>query len=141
MTREDARMVGRFASCGRDAVNIVQMCAGLAQMENRTDIRTEDVEWVVYSGHYAARPDQHADTRNRVGVVHGLAIVGSYQGATMEIEAVAQPGCGRLTITGNRGGGGAGCGRTPHQAQIHGRQLAGKRHDAAKRHGLSYPRL
>ena len=100
MTREDARMVGRFASCGRDAVNIVQMCAGLAQMEDRTDIRTEDVEWVVYSGHYAARPDQHADTRNRVGVVHGLAIVGSYQGATMEIEAVAQPGCGRLTITG-----------------------------------------
>ena len=38
MTREDARMVGRFASCGRDAVNIVQMCAGLAQMEDRTDI-------------------------------------------------------------------------------------------------------
>ena len=100
MTREDARMVGRFAACGRDAVNIVQMCAGLAQMEERTDIHTEDVEWVVYSGHYAARPDQHADTRNRVGVVHGLAIVGSHQGATMEIEAVAQPGCGRLTITG-----------------------------------------
>ena len=100
MTREDAEMVGRFASCGRDAVNIVQMCAGLAQLENRTDIRTADVEWVVYSGHYAARPEQKADTEHRVGVVHGLAIVGSHQGATMEIEAVAQPGSGQLTITG-----------------------------------------
>ncbi len=100
MTHEDAEMVGRFATCGRDAVNIVQMCAGLAQMENRTQITTADVEWVIYSGHYAARPDQRADTENRVGVVHGLAIIGSHQGATMEIEAVAQPGSGRLTITG-----------------------------------------
>lgn len=100
MKPEDAEMVGRFASCGRDAVNIVQMCAGLAQMEERTEILTADVEWVIYSGHYAARPEQKADTESRVGVVHGLAIVGSHQGTTMEIEAVAQPGCGRLTITG-----------------------------------------
>ncbi len=100
MSREDAQMVGRFATCGRDAVNIVQMCAGLAQLEERTEITTRDVEWVVYSGHYAARPDQKADTSNRVGVVHGLAIVGSHQGATMEIEAVAQRGNGRLHITG-----------------------------------------
>lgn len=100
MTHEDAQTIGRFASCGRDAVNIVQMCAGLAQLENRTEITTADVEWVIYSGHYAARPDQRADTENRVGVVHGLAIIGSHQGATMEIEAVAQPGDGRLTITG-----------------------------------------
>lgn len=100
MSESDAEMIGRFATCGRDAVNIVQMCAGLAQMEKRTEIKTEDVEWVIYSGHYAARPEQKADTENRVGVVHGLAIVGSHQGATMEIEAVAQPGCGKLTITG-----------------------------------------
>lgn len=100
MKRKDAEMVGQFATCGRDAVNIVQMCAGLAQLENRTEIFTRDVEWVIYSGHYAARPDQRANTENRVGVVHGLAIVGSHQGATMEIEAVAQPGSGRITITG-----------------------------------------
>lgn len=100
LSHEDAELVGRFAACGRDAVNIVQMCAGLAQMDERTEIRTEDVEWVIYSGHYAARPEQRADTQNRVGVVHGLAIVGSYQGATMEIEAVAQRGSGKLVITG-----------------------------------------
>jgi len=100
MKHEDAETIGRFASCGRDAVNIVQMCAGLAQLEERTAITTADVEWVIYSGHYPARPEQKADTNSRVGVVHGLAIIGSHQGATMEIEAVAQPGTGKLTITG-----------------------------------------
>lgn len=100
MKHEDAETIGRFASCGRDAVNIVQMCAGLAQLEERTEITTADVEWVIYSGHYPARPEQKADTNSRVGVVHGLAIIGSHQGATMEIEAVAQPGTGKLTITG-----------------------------------------
>ena len=50
MSHDDAELIGRFASCGRDAVNIVQMCAGLAQMDERMEICTEDVEWVIYSG-------------------------------------------------------------------------------------------
>ena len=100
LTHEDADMIGQFATCGRDAVNIVQMCAGLAQLEDRTEILKKDVEWVIYSGHYAARPKKKADTVSRIGVVHGLAIVGSHEGTTMEIEAVAQAGNGKLTITG-----------------------------------------
>lgn len=100
LSMENAQLIGRYASCGRDAVNIVQMCAGLAQIEERTDIRKEDVEWVVYSGHYPARPSQEADINNRIGVVHGLAVYGSHQGATMEVEVVAQPGKGKITITG-----------------------------------------
>lgn len=100
LSEEDAMCVGRYAACGRDAVNIIQMCAGLAQMESRKSITKEDVEWVVHSGHYAARPEQKADTTSRIGVVHGLAVMGSHQGATMELEAVAQKGRGRLIITG-----------------------------------------
>ena len=100
MSEADAELIGRYAACGRDAVNIVQMCAGLAQLEERTTIDTRDVEWVVYSGHYPARPEQRADTVSRVGVVHGLAVCGMNQGATMEIEAVARRGSGRVTITG-----------------------------------------
>jgi len=100
MNPEEAETVGRFAACGRDAVNIVQMCAGLAQMENRRNITREDVEWVIYSGHYSARPEQKADTCNRVGVVHGLAVIGTTQGATLEVEAVARKGKGNLYITG-----------------------------------------
>jgi len=100
LKEEDAATIGRYASCGREAVNIVQMCAGLAQMEGRTDITAADVSWVVTSGHYAARPPQQADTNSRVGFIHGLAVVGSSQGAMLDIEAVAVPGTGQVKVTG-----------------------------------------
>ena len=96
----DAATIGRYAECGRDAVNIVQMAAGLAQMESRTEITADDVAWVVQSGHYAPRPAQTADQASRVGCVHGLAVVGSQQGALLDIEAVVTPGEGRVTVTG-----------------------------------------
>ena len=100
LSAEDAATIGRYAACGREAVNIVQMCAGLAQMDSRTDITTEDVSWVVTSGHYAVRPSQQADTVSRVGWIHGLAVVGSHQGMLLEIEAVATSGTGQITVTG-----------------------------------------
>lgn len=100
LSEEQARTIGRYADCGREAVNIVQMCAGLAQMEGRTDITAADVSWVVTSGHYAARPAQKADTASRVGFIHGLAVVGSHQGALLDIEAVAAPGTGQVRVTG-----------------------------------------
>ncbi len=96
---EDAATIGRYASCGREAVNIVQMCAGLAQMEGRTDITPADVSWVVTSGHYPARPSQRADTASRVGFVHGLAVSGS-TGAVMDIEAIVTQGTGQVHVTG-----------------------------------------
>lgn len=99
MERAEAETVGRYASCGRDAVNIVQMCAGLAQLEDRTNITREDVQWVVQSGHYAVRPPQSADTSACVGAIHGLAVYGAHQGAVMEIEAVSLPGSGEVTVT------------------------------------------
>ncbi len=100
MAQEEAVTIGRYASCGRDAVNIVQMCAGLAQLEERKAITPADVSWVIQSGHYAVRPSQQADTSPRVGAVHGLAVYGSHQGAVMEIEAVSTPGNGTVTVTG-----------------------------------------
>ena len=100
MAKDEAELVGRYAACGRDAVNIVQMCAGLAQLEDRAVITREDVQWVVQSGHYAARPPQNAETASRVGMVHGLAVFGAHQGAVMEIEAVSVPGTGQVTVTG-----------------------------------------
>ncbi len=100
MDETEAETIGRYASCGRDAVNIVQMCAGLAQLEERKRITAADVSWVVQSGHYAVRPDQRADLTPRVGMIHGLAVYGSHQGAVMEIEAVSTPGTGEVTVTG-----------------------------------------
>lgn len=100
MSRDTARLVGRFAACGRDAVNMVQMASGLAQLEDRQEITRQDVEWVVESGHYPERPPLLAALENRVGAVHGLAVHGSHQGAVMEIEATAGKGSGRIRITG-----------------------------------------
>ncbi len=100
MTRETARLTGRFAACGRDAVNMVQMASGVAQLEGRKAIERADMEWVIESGHYPERPEQAAAQENRIGAVHGLAVQGSHQGAVMEIEAVAGKGSGRVRITG-----------------------------------------
>ena len=100
MAQPEAQTIGRYASCGREAVNIVQMAAGLAQLEGRREITAEDVCWVVQSGHYAVRPAQQADTVSRVGCIHGLAVYGSHQGALLDIEAVVTPGEGRVTVTG-----------------------------------------
>lgn len=83
MAKQEAETIGRYAACGRDAVNIVQMCAGLAQMDERTMILPEDVAWVVQSGHYTIHAQQKADVSNRVGVVHGLAVYGENQGALL----------------------------------------------------------
>ena len=100
MKPETARLCGRFAMCGRDAVNMVQMAAGLAQMEKRPSIENADMEFVIQSGHYAARPDQLASQENRIGAVHGLGVYGAHQGAVMEIEAVCVPGSGQVRVTG-----------------------------------------
>ena len=100
MAQEEAETIGRYAACGRDAVNIVQMCAGLAQLEERREITAADVSWVVQSGHYAAGPSQQADLTARVGAIHGLAVFGSHQGALLDIEAVSTPGTGEVIVTG-----------------------------------------
>jgi len=100
MTPAVARLCGRYAACGRDAVNMVQMAAGLAQMEERKEIVREDMDFVIRSGHYPARPEQLAPQENRIGAVHGLGIYGAHQGAVLEIEAVVVPGSGQLLVNG-----------------------------------------
>ena len=100
MSRETAKLAGRFAACGRDAVNMVQMASGVAQLDGRKAIERVDMEWVIESGHYPERPEQAAAQENRVGTIHGLAVQGAHQGAVMEIEAVAGPGSGRVRVTG-----------------------------------------
>ncbi|MBR5232021.1 MAG: ATP-dependent protease LonB [Clostridia bacterium] len=100
MEKETAAFCSRYAACGRDAINMVQMAAGLAQMDKRDGIDLRDMEWVVQSGHYPAKPEQIAPQENRVGAVHGLAVYGSHQGAVMEIEASVVPGMGRVLVTG-----------------------------------------
>ncbi|WP_207907617.1 ATP-dependent protease LonB [Effusibacillus lacus] len=97
-------VIKRYASNGREAVNVVQISAGLALSERRNVIRAEDVEWVINSSQISPRPEKKIPAQPQVGFVNGLAVYGPNMGMLLEVEVTAQPakdsGGGRLTITG-----------------------------------------
>ncbi|SHM26318.1 Lon-like ATP-dependent protease [Caldanaerovirga acetigignens] len=95
--------IKKYATNGREAVNILQMAAGLAQIEKRKKIEAKDVEWVVNSGQYSPRPEKRVHSCPQVGCANGLAVYGPNMGTLIEIEAIAIPvekGKGKLTVTG-----------------------------------------
>ncbi len=97
-------IVKRYATNGRDAVNMVQLAAGVAQTEGKTEIDSAIVEWVASSGHYVPRPDKKIPPESQIGVVNGLAVYGPDLGVLTELEVTAQPvvasGTGQLLVTG-----------------------------------------
>lgn len=93
----------RYAQNGREAVNMVQIAAGIVLTDGRQRITREDVEWVVNSGQYAPRPERRVPDAPQVGCVNGLAVTGPNQGLLIEVEACAtptEPGKGRIIVTG-----------------------------------------
>jgi Lon-like ATP-dependent protease len=89
---EDAvQVVSKYATNGREAVNIVQIAAGLAQTQGRKNITKEDVEWVVNSGQYSPRPEKRVPPTPQVGLVNGLAVYGPNMGMLMELEVSVLP--------------------------------------------------
>lgn len=95
--------IKRYATNGREAVNIIQMAAGLATRENRKRIEARDVEWVINSGQYAPRPEKKVNPKPQVGLANGLAVYGPNMGILLEIEATAieaEKGQGSLLVTG-----------------------------------------
>ncbi|WP_238162437.1 ATP-dependent protease LonB [Cohnella sp. AR92] len=100
---EAVEVVKHYATNGREAVNIIQLAAGLALSENRQGLSASDVEWVVNSSQLPPRPDRKIPTEPQVGLVNGLAVYGPSMGALLEIEVTAMPaiaGKGQFTITG-----------------------------------------
>ncbi len=98
-----ADAVGQYSANGRDAVNIVQMAAGLAMSEGREAISMGDVEWVLNNGDYSPSRKVRVPKKPAVGVVNGMAVCGPQQGAVMTIEAIATRaavGAGHLSLTG-----------------------------------------
>ncbi len=97
-------VVRRYAHSGREAVNIVQLSAGVAQSEGRSLIRVCDAEWVVTSGQYAPRLLPRIPPRPAVGVVNALGVAGPQIGFLLEVEAfaghAARPGGGSVRVTG-----------------------------------------
>ena len=84
------RLIGDFCSNGREAINLVQLCAGIAINDNRKNITVDDIEWVVENGRYAKRIEPRINNKPMVGVVNGLAVYGANQGVTMQIEVAVK---------------------------------------------------
>ncbi|CDN45868.1 MULTISPECIES: ATP-dependent protease LonB [Paenibacillus] len=100
---EAVDVVKRYATNGREAVNIIQLAAGLALSEKREGIGAADIEWVVNSSQIPPRPDRKIPAAPQVGFVNGLAVYGPNMGTLLEIEVSAIPaasGKGSFTITG-----------------------------------------
>ncbi|GAB4262727.1 ATP-dependent protease LonB [Thermincola ferriacetica] len=96
-------VVKKYANNGREAVNIVQIAAGIAMTDNRQSIKVSDIEWVVNSGQYSPRPEKKIPLLPQVGVVNGLAVYGPNMGMLVEVEVSAievGAGRGKVTVTG-----------------------------------------
>lgn len=111
---EAVDVIKKFATNGREAVNMVQLAVGLALTESRNHLLASDLEWVATSSQLSPRPDRKIPEHSEIGVVNGLAVYGPNMGTLLEIEATAVPvskGKGNFTITGvvdeeEMGGGG-----------------------------------
>lgn len=100
---EGLDIVARYCTNGREVINLVQLCSGLAINENRDYIKESDIYWVIENGQYNPRMERMINDKPEVGYVNGLAVYGANNGALMEIEATAkasQNNVGNIKITG-----------------------------------------
>ncbi|MCR8644186.1 ATP-dependent protease LonB [Paenibacillus sp. N1-5-1-14] len=97
-------VIKKYATNGREAVNIVQLAAGIALTEGQASISAADVEWVVNSSQIPPRPEKKVPLVPQIGFVNGLAVYGPNQGTLLEIEVTAVPvpvgHVGKFTTTG-----------------------------------------
>ena len=96
-------LIGEFCSNGREVINLIQLCSGVALNENRDYITSNDVEWVIENCQYTKRIEDKVFEEPSIGKVNGLAVYGANIGAVMTIEASAKrvkDGVGKLKVSG-----------------------------------------
>jgi Lon-like ATP-dependent protease len=96
-------LITKYACNGRDAVNLIQITAGLAITENRDQVLVKDLEWVIHSSQFSPRSTVKIPARPQVGYVNGLAVFGPNMGSVIQVEVSAlpaEPGKGVVTTTG-----------------------------------------
>lgn len=98
------QVVTKYATNGREAVNVIQLAAGIALTDKRDEITAADIEWVVNSSQIPPRPERKIPAQPQIGFVNGLAVYGPNLGTLLEIEVTAIPiaaaGTGKFNITG-----------------------------------------
>jgi len=95
--------IAKYADNGREAVNIVQLAAGIAQVEKQEAISLQIIKKVINNGRFAPRPDMKPREIPLIGIVNGMAIHGANAGTLIEVEAAVIPvdkGTGKWTATG-----------------------------------------
>lgn len=95
-------ILASYARNGREAVNLIQIAAGLAITENRFVIKDEDIQWVIESSQLSPRFEKKINDDAAIGVVNGLAVYGPSIGALLDIEVTVIPAKekGSINITG-----------------------------------------
>ena len=77
----------KYASNGREAVNLVETAASAAFMEGRKEVFGSDIEWIAESGRHLPRPVKRLPDGGFIGRVNGLAVSGAGIGEVIDIEA------------------------------------------------------
>ncbi|MGG5461956.1 ATP-dependent protease LonB [Clostridium sp. B9] len=100
---EGLDIVSNYCSNGREVINLIQLCSGLAINESRDYIKESDIYWVIENSQYSPRMERVINDKPEIGYVNGLAVYGANNGALMEIEAtakVSKSSNGNIKITG-----------------------------------------
>ncbi|MGG3573807.1 ATP-dependent protease LonB [Bacillus gobiensis] len=102
ITEEGYNLLTKYTRNGREVVNMVQIAAGNALTENRSNITVEDIEWVVHSSQLTPKHESKIMDGPKVGVVNGLAVHGPNSGSLLEIEVTVNPALekGTVNVTG-----------------------------------------
>ncbi|MGL5151489.1 MAG: ATP-dependent protease LonB [Clostridium sp.] len=103
ITQGGSKLISQYCRNGRDVINLVQLCIGIATENNRNEVIIKDIEWVVENGQYDKRIDHKVNSEPKIGIVNGLAIYGSEIGMLMGIEVTAKESVkteGELVVTG-----------------------------------------
>lgn len=102
ISEKGLEILSSYARNGREAVNMIQLSAGLAITEERNYIKEEDIQWVVHSSQLTPRMERKINPEAAIGLVNGLAVHGPNTGALLEIEVTVIPAKikGSINITG-----------------------------------------
>ena len=95
VTDKGLDIISRHCSNGREVINLIQLCSGVAINEERENITEEDINWVIENGQYTEVSDIKVSDKSEVGVINGLAVHGANIGLLMQIEATANKAIGR----------------------------------------------
>ncbi|SER91474.1 ATP-dependent protease LonB [Salipaludibacillus aurantiacus] len=94
--------VANYATNGREAVNMVQLSAGIAMNEGRLTLTSSDLEYVIHASQQSPRMEKKIIPVDKIGFVNGLAVMGPGAGIVLDIEvtAIEKINNGSLIVTG-----------------------------------------